>query len=38
MNVAFPVSADADALMQAKYLVSKMKNDPTVDFDSDWKV
>ncbi|KAK6633750.1 hypothetical protein RUM43_001338 [Polyplax serrata] len=38
MNVAFPVSADADALAQAKYLVKKMKNDPTIDYQNDWKM
>lgn len=38
MNVAFPVSADADALMQAKYLVRKMKSDRQIDFKNDWKV
>ncbi|CAH0386793.1 unnamed protein product [Bemisia tabaci] len=38
MNVAFPVSADADALRQAQLLVKKMKTDPTVDFDNDWKL
>lgn len=38
MNVAIPVSADYDALKQAKMLVSKMKKDPKVDFNNDWKV
>lgn len=38
MNVAFPVSADADALKQAKVLVHKMRKDPRVDFKRDWKV
>lgn len=38
MNVAFPVSADEDALVQAKLLVSRMKNDPRVNFEEDWKV
>lgn len=38
MNVAIPVSADADALKQARILVSKMKKDRSVDFHNDWKV
>lgn len=38
MNVAFPVSADADALRQAKILVKKMKKDSKVDMDKDWKM
>lgn len=38
MNVAFPVSADADALAQAKYLVKKMKSDRDIDYENDWKV
>ncbi|XP_068085076.1 phospholipase B1, membrane-associated-like isoform X1 [Anabrus simplex] len=37
-NVAFPVSEDADALQQAKYLVRKMKRHPSIDFQQDWKV
>lgn len=38
MNVAFPVSADADALRQAQHLIKKMKREPGVDFKHDWKV
>ncbi|KAL1117924.1 hypothetical protein AAG570_004237 [Ranatra chinensis] len=38
LNVAFPVSADEDALKQAKQLVLKMKRDPKVDFENDWKM
>ncbi|XP_046667752.1 phospholipase B1, membrane-associated-like [Homalodisca vitripennis] len=38
MNVAVPVSADADALKQARILVYKMKKDRGVDFHNDWKV
>ncbi|XP_017773382.1 PREDICTED: phospholipase B1, membrane-associated-like [Nicrophorus vespilloides] len=37
-NVAFPVSADADALRQAKILVKRMKQDRSVDFKNDWKM
>uniref|UniRef100_A0A1B6D4F4 Phospholipase B1, membrane-associated n=1 Tax=Clastoptera arizonana TaxID=38151 RepID=A0A1B6D4F4_9HEMI len=38
MNVAIPVSADYDALKQAKLLVKKMKRDARVDFKNDWKL
>lgn len=38
MNVAFPVSADADALRQAQHLIKKMKREPGLDFKNDWKV
>ncbi|KAK9506832.1 hypothetical protein O3M35_008694 [Rhynocoris fuscipes] len=38
LNVAFPVSADQDALSQAKSLVHKMKLTPEVDFQNDWKL
>lgn len=38
LNVAFPVSADQDALSQAKSLVFKMKQSPAIDFENDWKV
>lgn len=38
LNVAFPVSADADALHQAKVLVQKMHKDPYVDVKNDWKM
>uniref|UniRef100_A0A8D8TC04 Phospholipase B1, membrane-associated n=1 Tax=Cacopsylla melanoneura TaxID=428564 RepID=A0A8D8TC04_9HEMI len=38
MNVAFPVSADADALRQAQHLIKKMKRDSSVDFKQDWKM
>lgn len=38
MNVAYPVSADADALHQARVLVMKMKKDPHVDMKRDWKM
>ncbi|KAF7281734.1 hypothetical protein GWI33_004295 [Rhynchophorus ferrugineus] len=38
LNVAFPVAADADALRQAKVLVKKMKEDPNIDIQSDWKM
>lgn len=38
MNVAIPVSADSDALKQAKMLVSKMRKERSVDFNNDWKV
>ncbi|XP_073985770.1 phospholipase B1, membrane-associated-like [Rhodnius prolixus] len=38
LNVAFPVSADQDALSQAKSLVFKMKQSPAIDFENDWKM
>lgn len=38
MNVAYPVSADADALHQARVLVMKMKREPGVDYLNDWKM
>lgn len=38
LNVAFPVSADADALRQAKILVRKMKEDPNINVEDDWKM
>lgn len=38
MNVAFPVSADEDALRQAKILVKKMKEDPNINIADDWKM
>ncbi|XP_022919287.1 phospholipase B1, membrane-associated-like [Onthophagus taurus] len=38
MNVAYPVSADEDALRQARILVKKIKNDPKIDFQNDWKM
>ncbi|KRT86486.1 lipase, partial [Oryctes borbonicus] len=38
LNVAFPVSADADALRQAKILVKKIKGDPTMNMKEDWKM
>ncbi|KAI4460272.1 phospholipase b plb1 [Holotrichia oblita] len=38
LNVAFPVSADADALRQAKILVKKIKEDPNIRFEDDWKM
>ncbi|KAL1491576.1 hypothetical protein ABEB36_012151 [Hypothenemus hampei] len=38
LNVAFPVAADADALRQAKILVKKMKSDPNINVNHDWKM
>ena len=38
LNVAFPVSADADALKQAKVLVNRMKKNPRINFAEDWKM
>ncbi|KAK9721464.1 GDSL-like Lipase/Acylhydrolase [Popillia japonica] len=38
LNVAFPVSADADALRQAKILVKKIREDPDINFGDDWKM
>lgn len=38
LNVAFPVAADADALRQAKILVKKIKDDPSIDVKEDWKM
>lgn len=38
MNVAYPVAADADALHQAKILVRKMKQDPKINYNEDWKM
>lgn len=38
LNVAFPVSADADALRQARILVKKIKDDPNINFQEDWKM
>ncbi|CAG9864127.1 unnamed protein product [Phyllotreta striolata] len=38
LNVAFPVAADADALRQAKILVARMRKDPRIDFEGDWKM
>ncbi|RZF45702.1 hypothetical protein LSTR_LSTR004997 [Laodelphax striatellus] len=38
MNVAIPVSADFDALRQAKMLVRKMRKDKHVNFNEDWKL
>lgn len=38
MNVAFPVSADSDALRQAKILVKKMKRDERISMEKHWKM
>ncbi|XP_045460804.1 phospholipase B1, membrane-associated-like [Harmonia axyridis] len=38
LNVAYPVSADEDALRQAKILVKKMKSDPKIDIKNHWKM
>lgn len=38
LNVAFPVSADADALKQAKVLINRMKKNPKINFYEDWKM
>ncbi|KAL3280396.1 hypothetical protein HHI36_017880 [Cryptolaemus montrouzieri] len=38
LNVAFPVSADKDALRQAKILVKKMKSDPKINIQRHWKM
>ncbi|XP_054258896.1 phospholipase B1, membrane-associated-like [Macrosteles quadrilineatus] len=38
MNVAIPVSADADALKQARMIVSKMRKERNIDFHNDWKL
>lgn len=38
LNVAFPVSADADALRQAKILTKKIKTDERINFEEDWKM
>ncbi|KAF6210451.1 hypothetical protein GE061_013557 [Apolygus lucorum] len=38
LNVAFPVSADQDAITQAMTLVQKMKYTRGVDFQEDWKL
>ncbi|KAJ9576070.1 hypothetical protein L9F63_007035 [Diploptera punctata] len=38
LNVAIPISATEDALQQAKLLVSRMKNDPKIDFYKHWKM
>ncbi|RZC36471.1 phospholipase B1, membrane-associated [Asbolus verrucosus] len=38
LNVAFPVSADADALKQAKVLISRIKKNPKINFYEDWKM
>lgn len=38
MNVAYPVSADSDALRQAKILVKKMKTHKDIDIQNDWKM
>ncbi|XP_071494807.1 phospholipase B1, membrane-associated-like [Diadema antillarum] len=37
LNVAISGSYAEDMLDQAKTLVKKMKNDPAIDFDNDWK-
>lgn len=38
MNVAYPVSADSDALRQAKILVKKMKMNKKIDIQNHWKM
>lgn len=38
LNVAFPVSADADALKEAKVLVNRMKKDKRINIKEDWKM
>ena len=38
LNVAYPVSADADALRQAKILVKRMKDNPYIDVRHHWKM
>lgn len=38
LNVAFPVAADADALRQAKILVSRLKQSSRVNMTEDWKM
>ncbi|XP_046416826.1 phospholipase B1, membrane-associated-like isoform X1 [Neodiprion fabricii] len=38
LNVAFPVAATEDALHQARILVRRIKNDPTIDMKRDWKL
>ncbi|BES94471.1 GDSL-like Lipase/Acylhydrolase [Nesidiocoris tenuis] len=38
LNVAFPVSADQDAITQAKTLVYKMNMTRGIDFKNDWKL
>jgi phospholipase B1 len=38
LNVAFPVSADADALKQAKVLVRRIRKNPKINFNEDWKM
>ncbi|XP_056640507.1 phospholipase B1, membrane-associated-like [Diorhabda sublineata] len=38
LNVAFPVAADADALRQAKILVKKIRDNPDMDINNNWKM
>lgn len=38
LNIAFPVAATTDSLHQAKILVNRIRNDPSIDIQKDWKV
>ncbi|XP_012283870.1 phospholipase B1, membrane-associated-like [Orussus abietinus] len=38
LNIAYPVAATEDALRQARILVQRIKNDPTIDFKRHWKL
>ena len=38
LNIAYPVAATEDALHQARILVQRIRNDPTIDVDRHWKV
>ena len=38
LNIAYPVAATEDALHQAKILVQRIRSDPDIDIDNDWKV
>ncbi|EFN67492.1 Phospholipase B1, membrane-associated [Camponotus floridanus] len=38
LNIAFPVAATEDALLQAKILVQRIKNDPKINVEKHWKL
>ncbi|XP_051172141.1 phospholipase B1, membrane-associated-like isoform X2 [Leptopilina boulardi] len=38
LNVAFPVAATIDSFHQAKILVNRMKNNPSIDIKKHWKM
>lgn len=38
LNVAYPVAATEDVLHQARLIVQRMKNNPNIDINKQWKV